>query len=117
MPTVADFIERNREQLIERYVEGVNQLESARGTTGHERMDTFPEYLSTLTAISRQGHRGDPVKTKNRLEETHVSQRLRLGFNQEEVTSEYVLIGRIISELWEDLPPRSSPRPRTCSCS
>jgi PAS domain S-box-containing protein len=111
MPTVAEFIEKHREQLIERYVEGVSRLESARGLTEHERMDTFPEYLSTLTAISRQGNRGDPARTKSRLEETHISQRLRLGFNQEEVTSEYVLMGRLISALWEELPPEQQPAP------
>jgi PAS domain S-box-containing protein len=111
MPTVAEFIEGNREQLIARYVEGVSRLESARGLSEHECMDSFPEYLSTLAAISRQGHRGDAAKTKQRLEETHVSQRLRLGFNQEEVTSEYVLTGRFISALWEKLPPEQQPTP------
>lgn len=111
MPTVADFIEKNREQLIERYAEGVSRLESSLGTTRHERIDSFPEYLSTLATISRQGHRGDPMKTKSRLEETHVSQRLRLGFNQEEVTSEYVLIGRLLSGLWEHLPLQEQPAP------
>ncbi|WP_375767337.1 PAS domain-containing protein [Archangium gephyra] len=109
MTTVAEFIERNREQLVERYTEAVGKLESARGLTAYERTDTFPEYLSTLAAISRQGHRGDPVRTKKRLEETHISQRVRVGFNQEEVTGEYVLMGRLISGLWEALPLEQQP--------
>src|SRR3712207_5986668 len=109
MTTVAEFIERNREQLIERYTAEVGKLEAARGLTLYERTDTFPEYLSTLAAISRQGHRGDPVKTKKRLEETHISLRVRVGFNQEEVTGEYVLMGRLISSLWENLPLEQQP--------
>jgi PAS domain S-box-containing protein len=109
MTTVAEFIERNRERLIERYTEEVGKWESARVLTPYERTDTFPEYLSTLAAISRQGDRGDPSKTKKRLEETHLSQRVRLGFNQEEVTGEYVLMGRLISSLWEDLPLEQQP--------
>jgi PAS domain S-box-containing protein len=109
MTTVAEFIERNREQLIERYTEEVGKLESARGLSLYERTDTFPEYLSTLAAISRQGHRGDPAKTKKRLEETHIGQRVRVGFNQEESTSEYVLMGRLISSLWEGLPLEQQP--------
>ncbi len=111
MTTVAEFIERNREQLIERYTEEVGSWEASRGLTRYEITNSFPEYLSTLAAISRQGHRGDPAKTKKRLEETHIGQRVRLGFNQEEVTSEYVLMGRLISGLWEELPPREQPAP------
>ncbi|HZI03836.1 MAG TPA: PAS domain-containing protein, partial [Archangium sp.] len=111
MTTVAEFIERNRDKLIERYTEEVAKWESARGLTPYERTDTFPEYLSTLAAISRQGHRGDPAKTKKRLEETHISQRVRVGFNQEEVTDEYVLMGRLISGLWEGLPLEQQPTP------
>ena len=109
MTTVAEFIERNREQLIERYTAEVARLEAARGLTPYERTDTFPEFLSTLAAISRQGHRGDAEKTKKRLEETHIGQRVRVGFNQEEVTGEYVLMGRLISSLWEDLPLEQQP--------
>ncbi|AKJ06706.1 PAS domain S-box-containing protein [Archangium gephyra] len=109
MTTVAEFIERNREQLIERYVAEVGTWEPARGLGPYELTDTFPEYLSTLAAISRQGHRGDPVKTKSRLEGTHISLRMRVGFNQEEVTDEYVLMGRLISGLWEGLPLEQQP--------
>ncbi|MCY1081194.1 sensor histidine kinase [Archangium lansingense] len=109
MTTVAEFIEKNRERLIERYTEEVGRLDAARGLSPYERTDTFPEYLSTLAAISRQGHRGDTTKTARRLEETHIGQRVRLGFNQEEVTSEYVLMGRLISGLWEDLPLEQQP--------
>ncbi|HYO66902.1 MAG TPA: PAS domain-containing protein, partial [Archangium sp.] len=109
MTTVAEFIERHREQLIERYTAEVGTWEPARGLSPYELTDTFPEYLSTLAAISRQGHRGDPVKTKSRLEGTHISQRVRVGFNQEDVTGEYVLIGRLISSLWEELPLAQQP--------
>jgi PAS domain S-box-containing protein len=111
MLKVADFIEKNREQLIERFAEEAGKLESARGLKPHEVIDTLPEYLSTLATLSRQGHRGDPAKTKKRLEETHISLRLRHGYNQEEVTGEYVLIGRLITSLWESLPCEEQPPP------
>ncbi|QRN99656.1 PAS domain-containing protein [Archangium violaceum] len=109
MPRVADFIEKNREQLIERFLREASKLESARGLKPYEVLDTLPEYLSTLTALSRQGHRLEPEKTKKRLEETHISLRLRHGYNQEEVTGEYVLIGRLIASLWENLPREEQP--------
>ncbi|OJT27404.1 hypothetical protein BO221_05375 [Archangium sp. Cb G35] len=109
MTTVAEFIERNRQQLIERYIRELSQWESARGFGPNELTDSFPEFLSALAAISRQGRRDDPAKTRSRLEGTHISQRVRLGFNQEEVTDEYVLMGRLISGLWEGLPLEQQP--------
>jgi PAS domain S-box-containing protein len=109
MPKVADFIEQHRDALIQRYAEEAGKLESARGLSAYELTNTFPEYLGTLATISREGSRGDPAKTKKRLEETHLSLRLRLGYNQEEVTSEYVLMGRLIVSLWEDLPLEEQP--------
>jgi len=111
MPSVADFIERHRAQLIQRYAEEVRKLESSRGLSLYELTDTFPEYLDTLAAISRKGHRGDPAKTKKRLEGTHLSLRLRLGYNQEEVTSEYATMGRLIAGLWAGLPREEQPPP------
>ncbi|ATB42763.1 hypothetical protein CYFUS_008242 [Cystobacter fuscus] len=109
MPQVADFIENNRDLLVRRFLEEAGKLESARGLKPHQLIDTIPEYLATLATISRQGHRGDPEATKRRLEETHIGLRLRSGYNQEETTSEYVLLGRLISSLWEHLPQREQP--------
>src|SRR5690349_9792386 len=109
MPQVADFIENNRDLLIRRFQEEAGKLESAQGLKPHQIIDTMPEYLATLATISRQGHRGDPEATKRRLEETHIGMRLRSGYNQEETTSEYVLLGRLISSLWEHLPQREQP--------
>ncbi|WP_224245752.1 sensor histidine kinase [Hyalangium gracile] len=111
MPSVADFIERNHAYLVRRYSEEVGKLESARGLSLHELTDTFPEYLDTLVAISRQGHRGDKARTKKRLEETHLSLRLRLGYNQEEVTTEYTVMGSLIAGLWAELPREEQPPP------
>jgi PAS domain S-box-containing protein len=111
MPKVADFIEQNRERIVERFAEEAGKLEAAQGVKHYELINTFHEYLATLVAISRQGHRGDALKTKQRLEETHLSLRLRMGYNQEEVTNEYVLLGRLITSLWEHLPPEQQPPP------
>jgi PAS domain S-box-containing protein len=109
MPRVADFIDSNRDLIVQRYLEEASKLESSRGLTPYQIIDTVPEYLATLAAISRQGHRGDPTVTKKRLEETHIGLRLRSGYNQEEATDEYVLLGRLITSLWEHLPRQEQP--------
>ncbi|WP_163994439.1 PAS domain-containing protein [Pyxidicoccus caerfyrddinensis] len=111
MPSIADLIDHHRELLVRRFLEEASKLESARDLRPAEVINTFPEYLSTLSAISRQGHRGDAARTKQRLEDTHINGRLRLGYNQDEVTSEYVLMGRLIAGLWEELPLEAQPSP------
>ncbi len=109
MPRVADYIEQHRDALVERFVEEASKLPSALGAKRNEIIDTFYEYLSTLAASSRQGERGEPARTRSRLEETHIGLRLRMGYSQEEVTSEYVLLGRLITQLWEGLPSAEHP--------
>ncbi|MFP2907036.1 PAS domain-containing protein [Pyxidicoccus sp. 3LFB2] len=111
MPSIADLIQSHRELLVRRFLEEAGKLESARGLKPTEIINTLPEYLATLSAISRQGHREDTTAAKRRLEDMHVASRLRLGYNQDEVTSEYVLMGRLIAALWEELPPDAQPSP------
>ncbi len=108
-PTVGDYIERNRERLVECFVEKAAEQKSARGLSRYEIIDTLPEFLSTLVASSRVGRRRHRERTKSRLEETHMSLRLRQGYSQEEVTSEYALLGRLIAELWERRPVEEQP--------
>ncbi|MDY7226255.1 PAS domain-containing protein [Hyalangium rubrum] len=111
MPSVADFIEEHRAHLVQRYAEEVAKLDSARGLSVYELTNTFPEYLDTLSASSRRGDRGDTARTKRRLEETHLSLRLRLGYKQEEVTTEYAIMGRLIAGLWSGLSREQQPSP------
>jgi signal transduction histidine kinase len=111
MPKVADFIDTHREHLIQRILEEASRLESSRGLSAYQVTNTFPEYLDTLARISRQGYREDPACTKQRLEESHIGLRLRLGYTQAEVTSEYVLLGRLLATLWEELPAEQQPAP------
>jgi PAS domain S-box-containing protein len=109
MPKVADFIEQHREALVQRYVQEAGRLPSARAATPAELIDTLYEYLGALVASSRQGTCADCVATLKRLEETHLSLRMRLGYTQSEVVEEYVLLGRLLSSLWTDLPPEAQP--------
>ncbi|WP_164017523.1 PAS domain-containing protein [Pyxidicoccus trucidator] len=111
MPSIADLIASHHELLVRRFLEEAGKLESARGLKPAQVIDTLPEYLDTLAAISRQGHRGALAPAKRRREELHVESRLRLGYNQDEVTSEYVLLGRLIAQLWEALPREEQPTP------
>ncbi len=111
MAHVSELIDQNRERIQREYTEQVARVPSARGLSPNELMDTLPEYLTTLVRLLG----GDDTEawraTRSRLEETHISHRLRVGYNQEEVTSEYVILGRILAGLWEGLPPEQAPAP------
>ncbi|HLL55888.1 MAG TPA: PAS domain S-box protein, partial [Myxococcaceae bacterium] len=111
MPRVADFIEQHRDLIIDRFVEEASRQQPARGLSRLELIDSFYEYLNTLAAISREGREGEPERTRARLEETHIGMRLRVGFNQDETVREYVMLGRILSSLWDRLPGEQRPPP------
>jgi PAS domain S-box-containing protein len=108
MPSIAELIEQHREQLLQHYVEEASRLPSAWGVHPQDVLDNFPEYLSCLGALSRGPH-ADPGQRKRRMEETHLGLRLRLGYTLEDVTAELVLVGRLLSQLWEHLPPEQQP--------
>ena len=110
MPSIADLIEQHRERLLQRYLEEASRLPSAQEVHPEEVLDNLPEYLSALIALSR-GQRGDPSHVKRRIEETHIGLRLRLGYTLEDATAEFVLLGRLLSRLWEPLPPEQQPTP------
>jgi PAS domain S-box-containing protein len=111
MAQVADLIDKNREHIQRQYCEQVARFPSARGLSPNELLDTLPEYLTTLVQLLRGNDPEAWRATRSRLEETHISHRLRVGYNQEEVTSEYVILGRILAELWAGLPPEEAPAP------
>ncbi len=110
MPSIADLIEQHRERLLQRYLEEASRLPSAQGVRSQDVLDNLPGYLSSLSALSR-GQPGDPGHLKRRLEESHIGLRLRLGYTLEDATAEFVLLGRLLSRLWEPLPPEQQPTP------
>ncbi|HET9449623.1 MAG TPA: PAS domain S-box protein, partial [Aggregicoccus sp.] len=114
-PRVADFIERDLEGLVQRWAQVVGGLASARGLRPQELLNNTPELLRALAALSREGEgegeHGDSLQRLERLRDGHLSHRLRLGYNLEEVTSEYAALGRLVAALWERLPPAQQPAP------
>lgn len=109
MSKIADFIEQNRELLVQRFLEESAALESARGLRPDEVIGSLPAWLATLATLSREGLRPEVMAEKRRLEETHLGLRLRLGFTQQETVDEYLLLGRLLTRSWEHLPPEHQP--------
>lgn len=110
MPSIAELIEQHREHLLEHYLQEASRLPSARGVSPQHVLDNLPAYLDTLCALSR-GQPDDPGHTRRRLEEAHLRQRLLLGYTLEDVMAELVLLGQLLSRLWESLPLHHQPTP------
>lgn len=111
MPLVADYIEQNKDHLVQAFAEEVGKLPAAQGLSYYETVDTLYEYLESLARISRAGRRQAKINTAQRLEETHIGLRLRIGYRQEEATGEYALIGRLLAQLWDGKPAAEQPEP------
>lgn len=109
MATVADYLERHQQTIIDDYAAYVRGMDSANSLSHEETIDTLPEYLANLSAISRHGRPEDAEHAKQRLEETHISLRLRLGFTEDEVIQEYVFLSERIAALWRDAPEHEQP--------
>ncbi|WP_257457991.1 sensor histidine kinase [Archangium lipolyticum] len=108
MPSIADLIERNRESLIQLFLEEARRLPSARNVRPQDVIDNLPEYLDILRALSL-GQRGDADYSRRRLEEAHLELRRRQGYTVEDVRTELVILERLLASLWESLPPGQQP--------
>lgn len=111
MPSVAEYIESNRELIVERWSQQAGKAEAAKGLRAAELIDTLPEYLGALAMLSRRREQTIAEATRSRLEETHISLRLRLGYSQAAVLWEYALLGEVITALWMSLPRDRHPSP------
>jgi PAS domain S-box-containing protein len=110
MASVADYLTRQRGDIVRRYAEECARLPPAQGLTYEELTDTLPEYLGALADLCREGHSAMPAaEVKRRLERTHVRVRLRAGYTEEEALAEYVTLGRLIVGTWEGAPPEERP--------
>ncbi len=100
MATIAHIIRSRHDQIIELWRREAGQCASARGLTTPEFENLMPRFLSELADA------GDDLgKFNNKrraLVESHLSSRLRLGFDLAEIIEEFAVLGRVISRIWEE---------------
>src|SRR5579862_6584275 len=109
MPSLAEFIEGNRERILERWREVAQTTASARGLSRPELFNLLPVYLSFLA----QSQSEEPALSgeQHRLIEAHLSNRLRQGYELTEVLFEFSLLGRTVSRLIDEQPASERPSP------
>ena len=116
MKHLADLIEANTEAVVRRFMEELRGLETSQGLKPSEIITTLPEYLRAVAGICRHGPTPERLEKRRRLEEAHLNLRLRVGATQEDATGEYTLLGRLISQLWEDARPERRPSAPELQC-
>ena len=105
--SLADRIERSREALAEAFAREVGRSPSARDLSRLLVIDSFPTYLDALAATLRSAAPGETGLDEARtgIEDNHVYQRIRLGYDRREVEAEYERILRLVEGLGGDGPP------------
>lgn len=107
MATVGEIIRSHHAEILRRWTAEANQAASARGLDGPEFRNVMPTFLASLAEAG--GTRSEGIRNQRQYVESHVSARLRQGFNVGEVVEEFALLGRCISRIWSASPPEEQP--------
>src|SRR5689334_24810699 len=95
---VADIIRSRCDEIIARWLEDATSAASARGVNEVALTNVMPEYLSTLADVLDSGRAEASERLRNRLD-SHVSTRIRQGFELSEIVNELALLGASISSV------------------
>jgi signal transduction histidine kinase len=106
MLTVAEIIETRGEQILRQWVEGARHAASARGLRGPQLTNMISEYVA---ALGRSSGVDSPTPEQRQLIENHLSQRLRQGFDLNEVLVEFTILMRAVRDTIEGIAPQDRP--------
>ncbi|UQA61648.1 sensor histidine kinase [Polyangium aurulentum] len=104
--TIKHVIHDNRDQILERWAEAAGRSASARGLSRPELMNIMPVYLDSLAEPDKP----NPGTHQLELVESHLSSRVRQGFDLSEIKAEFSLLGRCILRVWTDVPSEDRPQ-------
>ena len=98
MTGLAEIIRTHHAKILERWTRQAQQVAAARGLDRPEFQNIIPEFLNSLADAGDdlgrfQGKRREDV-------ESHLSSRLRQGFQLAEIVEEFALLGRCIAGIW-----------------
>src|SRR5689334_89402 len=105
---IGEIITEKRTEIIEHWESEAKKSVSASGLSRSEVLNLVPVYLSSLAQQVSVPTYQECIDQK-RLIDSHLSTRLRQGFNVHEIIEEFVALGRCISQTWLMYPPASRP--------
>jgi signal transduction histidine kinase len=92
-------------EILESWAQDAERAAAARGLTRPELLNIMPIYLASLA----QPGVDHPNRVDLELLESHLSSRLRAGFNLDEVVDEFAILGRAIVKTWSRARPEDRP--------
>ncbi len=98
MANLAQLIRAHHAQILQHWTREAEQVAAARGLDQPEFQNIIPTYLLALAdAGERLGRFSGPLRA---LVESHLSSRLRQGYQVAEIVEEFAILGRCISAVW-----------------
>lgn len=92
MATIAETIGSKREAILQSWVAATERIASAHGLSQAVRVNILPLYLVSLASPEAA------AQERRLLLESHVSGRIRMGFQIDDVIEELVILGRSVEE-------------------
>ena len=108
MASVADIIHEHRDEIMKDWLAEARASASGRGLSATALENIMPTFLSSLADQVDTGQI-DANDRRRQHVQTHLSSRLRQGFDLAEIVDEFLLIGKCISRAWQHLPVDARP--------
>lgn len=106
MPTIEQLIAQHRAEILHAWADEAARAAGARGLSRPELVNVLPKYVD---ALARRLD-GEARRERSELIESHLSSRLRAGFQLDEVLDELSILRRVIARVWLAEPPDERPR-------
>ena len=108
MASVAKIIHHHQDEIMRLWLEEARAAASARGLSTVALEDVMPMYLSALADQIETGQ-VDASDRRRKYVDSHLSSRLRQGFDLAEILAEFALLGRCVARRWQVLPEQERP--------
>src|ERR1700758_1314782 len=108
MGTVCEVIEQHRSEILDVWMNAARARPSARDLTPPELASMMPKYLSLL-GRSELAEAAQLTVPQKELIEHHLSNRLREGFDLNEILAEFSTLGRCVFQFMHADPAAQQP--------
>jgi signal transduction histidine kinase len=109
VPTVAEFIHHHQQTIIASWLQQVRVAASARDLGQAALENVMPRFLASLAVHLATGDGAADKTHRRKLLQSHLSTRLRQGYDLAEIVGELGALGRCIERTWADRPASERP--------
>jgi signal transduction histidine kinase len=110
MASITSIIRSRHDDIVASWLSAASPAASARGLTEVALRNVMPGYVSALADVLETGQLPASDRARKFLD-SHVSTRIRQGFDLAEIVNELTLLGSSISTTWRSFPRDDWPSP------